>query len=744
MAVVIRDIDLERDSEQVADLYRRTGYGAAVGNGISLTGEAFRAMMKLNDMRVVLVADEDGRVVGIQGALAIDACRAAPPGHLWGNHLVVDPAARGSIVMGALFAEMFTRLLALGTGSLHARVNPKNRPALRLDVRSGFRVIGSDRPDADSFIELISHVPGVMAAARTVAVDPETGAVWLPKFTVASLRGGRGQDMFDGVRRDGGRVELTYAYEAKNLAGEIVVDGWSGKILRLSANGEDHTDEFLATQASVPEADPAASSHRFHGLAPRRCGPFTCSIDALGRLRIDHPGQLGPVLLDCFPDGAGHTVAYRRPPFLDLQAAETADGWRLRAADGTEREIAVRDDGVHVVCRAPAGAVPGALAVHPRVGLRTAEYAVAAASPDGPSFAGPLRPGRWPPQLPAYEAAGDADWSVPALGAVSRWEDEAAGLSVAIEWGSPGRLRCEGECRAEGPALAYRLRLASRASVPADLALGNADPENAGPESQASEALAAALAACPVRPWNELIWGRSDHRRLTGASRGCELTVSPETGLVEWKAGGRTILKHGSGDRGFGAMAAVPSALWPSLDSDRADVDRGPEWGGLDSRFVFLEQGELADPAAAGWSIGANGDFTSLVLTTSIPAVYAGLDAVFNLKPSAAVTSLAMADSAGRLTEVSCRDDGVERPWGLWWGFSRHVVIPLGGGRSLDLAPLSGAGTEILVRSVTAGFLVSLLSRVVPAGPSVAHWAVRLVPSPVFHGNSNLTNRTNA
>jgi hypothetical protein len=318
-----------------------------------------------------------------------------------------------------------------------------------------------------------------------------------------------------------------------------------------------------------------------------------------------------------------------------------------------------------------------------------------------------LRPGRWPPQLPAYESAGDTDWSAPSLGTVSRWRDAASGFGVDIEWGSPGRLRCEGECRGDGPELRYRIRL------------------DAGPSTR-PPAAPPAMAECPVRTWSETRWGRHAHRRFS-AGRGSELTVSGEVGLVEWKTDGWTVLKQGSGSRGFGAMAVVPSALWPSLNADRSDVDRGPEWAGVDGRFVFREAGAPVDPATAYWTIGVSDDLASLVLTTDVPAAYAGLEAVLNLKPAAEVTALEMADTAGRLHKVTCLDEGVDRPWGLWWGFTRRAVVPVGGGRRLEICPLAADHGEILVRSVTAGFLISLFSRVGAEGRSEARWGLRVL-----------------
>ncbi|MDR1512590.1 MAG: GNAT family N-acetyltransferase [Propionibacteriaceae bacterium] len=711
---IIRDLDLDRDPAQVAQLYQRHGYGAAVGNGIPLTGAAFRQMMRENDLRECLVAEVDGRVVALLGAFAVDGARAAPPGVLRGNHFLMEASARGGIIAGQLFQELFERLTRLGIGSIRVRVNPKNRSVVDLYVRAGFRSVGQDRPDADGFIGLVSHLPGVMAAVRAVTADhPEVG-VHIPHLTLSNLRGGRGQGFEEGVTQSpDGRWWVRHRIQAKGLDGGVVMDGETGRVLWIGANGVDYTDGYtahLARQAipATPEPGPVSD--------PRTLGEFTLSLDGWGRLRVDHPAHLGPFLLDCFPDGEGHTVAYRCPPPHPVVTTARPDGWTTRDRDGLERTLTLADGVIEVDCRLPDASARDRLAVHPWCGLRSAEFAVSGV--DGQTTSGPSRPGRWPPQLPAYEAAGDAQWSLPAKGATSTWTDHTAGLGVSVDWRDTGRLRAEGECRAQGNRLRYRYRLSARERI-----------------AVAAPARALPLDPRPLAPGS----GQTAWRHLTGPG-GAELVIDPAAGIVAWRARGLTVLERPAGGAGFGALASVPAAAWASLLADRSDVDRGPEWAGRDDRVRFLEPGQVADDAdQATWTVAASEDLEELEFTLQSPGAHAGLEAAFTLKPPAGLASLQMADSAGHLIEVRCRD-AVERPWGLWWGFTRRVLVPVGPGRVLDLAAVSAEHPEILVRSVTAGFLITMLSRVTPSG-SIARWGARLVASgqPCPHQPTNQT-----
>jgi L-amino acid N-acyltransferase YncA len=692
---LIRDLDLDRDADQIAQLYQRYGYGAAVGNGLKLTGAAFRRMMAENDLRECLVAEADGRVVALLGALAIDGARATAPGTVRGNHFILETSARGSIIAGQLFQTLFERLVRRGVGSIWVRVNPKNRHVVGLYVRAGFRAIGHARADEDGFTSLVSHLPGVLAAVRAVtAQHPELG-VYLPQLTLTTLRGGRGAGFDEGVTRTpDGRWWVRYRIVTKDLDGGVVMDGETGRVLWIGANGVDYTDGYAAWVArqDLPQAPPPGPAPE-----PRRLGEFTVALDGWGGLRVTHPRHLGPVVADCFPDGAGHLVAYRCPPPKPVTTEVTADGWTSADAAGLVRRVTLTGDTVDVDC-ALAGAAPGQLAVHPAVGLRTAELTLTAG---GRTTQAPVRPGRWPIHLPAYEAAGDAGHAWPSQGATATWSDEAAGLGVTIDWADPGRLRLEGECRADGPRLRYRLRLQDRGRVD----IRSATPKF-GPQAWAGD---------PSHPG----W-----RRLKGPQ--AEIVADPAVGLVSWRAHGVTLLAKPAGQTGFGGLARVPAAVWASLDTDRSDLDRGPEWSGADDRITFLDPGQPANPspAAATWTVAATGDLAGLELTTHVPGDYAGLEAALTLKPAATITTLQMADSAGALYEASCRD-GVDRPWGLWWGFTRRVVLPAGPGRALDIRPVDGDDAEILVRSVTAGFLITLLSRVGPKG-SASRWSARL------------------
>jgi hypothetical protein len=725
--IVVGDLDLERQADQITRLYQRYAYGAAIGNGLPLTGDDFAAMMAQNALVCCLVAEIKGKVVGLLGGLRIDGARSSDPGRVWGDHFVIDAGVRGSFVAGQLVWGLFDRLTDQGITSINLRINPNNRLASSLYARIGCRAKTGARPDCDGFLEVVSHLPSLVRTTRLVAA--ENPSIRLPRLSFSSLRGLRGHGFDEGVVVDpDGRWHILYHVADSDVVGDLWLDGDSGQIERIVSNGVDYSQHYRDFQLShglvaPARPRPAATAGRL------RLGDFALSLDSWGGLRIDHPRQLGPLLVDCFPDGQGHTVAYRRPPRSEVVIVGRPDGWTARRPDGLERVHRLVGRVIEVECRLGAGqSAPDQLAVHPWVGLRPAEFSLAPA--DRAPLAGPLRPGRWPPRLPAYEAAGDAQWSYPAQGAVSRWIDRTAGLAVEIEWLDPGRLRAEGECRAHGPQLCYRLRLHDALDPEqSDPAWFDSDRFDSDPAAPAPTSPAAVLAPPLPRPplWSDAGRARPRWRRCLAPGEG-ELLVDPAAGLMGWRAGGRWLLEKPA-NHGFGALTAVPAALWASLDSDRCDIDRGAEWSGADPRIGFAESLKPVAGDVAQWSVvAAADDLTALELVTDVPAVFAGREAALHLKPNSQTAVCWMDDSAGRPRLMADRDQ-VERPWGLWWGFTRRLCLPVGQDQLLELRPLAGDQPEILVRWLTAGPLISLLARVGAAGRSQARWSLRLISS---------------
>ncbi|MDR1512221.1 MAG: hypothetical protein LBS56_01875, partial [Propionibacteriaceae bacterium] len=516
-------------------------------------------------------------------------------------------------------------------------------------------------------------------------------------------KGLRGDRLDDGVEftPDGGAV-VSFHVEPKGMTSDFSLDLNSGKLTFMARNKIDYTRDFLEIAAYEPDPEPVTVR-----LPARSFGRCEVTVDTAGGLTVTRPGHVGPLFVDCFPDHQGHTVCFRRPPVRSVVTKATKSGWITTDSSGAARRVVVEEDGLSIECRLPASATgAGLLAVRPWIGLRTCEYKVT--SPGGADRGDYLHWGLWPPYLPGYEACADADWSTPLAGAVQTWTDRTAGLAVSLKWFDAGRLRHEGQARADGPVLRYRLRVHDNYPPVAD-----------------SPAPLPDVVSDPAR-WEASTWG-TDLRYLTTADGGAEVVVAPTQGLVSWRVGDETVLPDATSQKGFHCLTRVPATIWPSLNTPRDDLHRGPEWAEDDPRIRFADPTAdgSPDPAKASWAVTGDAGLGVLELSTHAPGQYAGLEAVLNVKVPTTIEAVQVADSAGDWITLARHTD-TERPLGLWWAYTRKLSVPLPSGRRLLVEPLAGEAAEILVRGVVDGFVFNLMSRVTPDRPD-ARWRLTLL-----------------
>ncbi|MDR1264656.1 MAG: GNAT family N-acetyltransferase [Propionibacteriaceae bacterium] len=700
---VFRELVLPDDAEAVIQFYDRHGFGFAHAAGFPLTAAAFQEMMRENGLLHYDLIEDGGQIVGVNGFFPIDAAMAARPYEIRNNHFLMAATARGGMLTGRAFEQAFAWLVDHGVRLTSLRVRPQNKVALSAYLRAGFRAVEHSRPAGDGFLDLTSVLPGVLGAAQAVTADPELG-IELPNINWVHLKsdkGVRGSGFDDGVERlPDGRVAVSYQVAPRGMVSQFTVDAANGRIRRISLDGVDYTDLFEKVMNYQPDPPPVSID-----LPGFELGSYTVYIDSDGGLIVDHVDHLGPVLVDCFPDHLGLLAAYRLPPRRLVETRERPDGWATRDASGTVRLVKVTEQGLEICCRLPVGTTaPGRLAVRPWVGLRTGAYSVAA--PGEATRTGYLQTGLWPPLLPGYEACGDADWSVPLDGAQQAWTDPDGGLGVRIDWRGAGRLRCEGQARAAGPVLRYRVRLLQRR-----------------PRLELTAALPQ-----PGRPGPAWSGGGRGQRRLASADGAGQVVLS-SAGLLSWTALDQVVWPDATSKKPFHCLSHLPATLWPSLDSDRTDVARGPEWAEADHRVVFTTtdgSDDPGDPTQARWSLRGNADLTELELTTVAGPEWAGLDFSLNLRPPPELERVELLDGRGSWITLEATD-ATARPTGLWWSFTRWLRFDLPAGR-VTIAPVAGEHPEILVRAPAAGFLFALQSRVRDDGPSVSRWRVTLTP----------------
>jgi ribosomal protein S18 acetylase RimI-like enzyme len=695
MAAIVRSMDLAADAEGVVALYKRNHFGFALNNGFDLTPDVYRRMIAENGPARYFVAEDEGQIVGLVGLTTIDRARSSRPGEIRAAHFLVESSARGSLVGGQLFDATSPYLFEHGLGTIRLRVHPDMTAAIGMYLKGGFRALGSVHGDQFSSIELTSHLPRVITAVRRVLPIAAAEGYDVPEDLPWTLiKGVRTKSMDDGVEVDpDGTVRLTYTLQLREHRVGVTVDGDTGRILRMVLDGADVSDVFLAMAGELADGLPPRPAARVDVV--RQVGRFTVGVDDQGAIRVTHPEHLGELVTDFFPVADGTLVATALPPLRDVTTTLTATGWETtEAGSGLTRTVTLTDYGFRVECRRPTTS-PGPLAVAPVVGLRTAESRLTL--PGAPPLKAPVRPGLWPVLLPLNEAAGDATTAVAAEGATQTWVDQTAGLAVSVKWLDPGILRQAGECRAPGQRLRYRVRLTEAPETP--------------PRP-------------PKRPpLPPVAWTEARNHLVTGEGP-ATLDVDPARGLELWRHADAVVLQadHRRVDLCH-ALSSVPAAIWPCLNTDRGDLERGPEWGFADDRWRFSASVPKA-PEAPTWWLTASADLGAVDLGTAVPGGFAGQEAALWLRPSGLLRQLWMANSAGRLYLADCFDEALSRP--TWWGFTRRVGVPLPDGRVLDITPAGGPGAEIFVRGMPAGFIIALLSRVKDT-LTMARWRLEIM-----------------
>ncbi|MDR0990792.1 MAG: hypothetical protein LBL92_05485 [Propionibacteriaceae bacterium] len=714
MAPVFRDIDVKRDAARIVTFYKRYNFGMAIAMGFPFTEQAFRDSLTLNDVARFRIVEDGNTILGDSGLFFIDSAMAAQPGELRGNHLLFEVSARGGMIVGEMLEGMLAWLIKNNYLMATLRVRPQNKIALFSYLRTGFRAVDHTRPAADGLVDLTTHLPSILGAFKKATDDPR-GGIEMPHMGLTVMRSteiGESQ-MTDGVEHHAdGSVTMSVLAEPKGMTGEATVDARSGRLLNIMRNGEDWTDHILQVVAYPPELPPVVFNQ-----PSQAAGPFTVDLDSDGNLRVTHPDHLGPVLLDCFPDDQGHTVAYRKPPRRSVAIEATANGWVTRdETTGTSRTITINGDTIEVECRlADDEAGPRRLAAHPWVGLRTCNLAIT--MPGVNTRGDHVHTGLWPPLAPGYEGSLIPDWSLKMAGAQQLWSDPVGGWAVTISWADEGRLRADGEARATGPVLRYTIQLVRSEPQPVEA--------TAAAQDLAANRAAASSTASPTATWTAATWG-TDLHRLTTPDNQSEITVSPVNGLLTWDVRGQRHLVDATSPKPFSCLSTIPATLWPSIDTDRTDVLRGPEWAESDPRIIFSSPAApVDDPDRAKWSLEANADLTELELTTSVPDQFAGQEVSLNFKVPTAVTEVEFEDSTGQWSKLSYVDRNVKRIQSIWWAYSRRLRCRLDKKTQLSFEPIAGPNTEILIRGTNEGFMFVLQSRV-EAGGSTARWRMRL------------------
>ncbi|GIT78810.1 hypothetical protein LLS1_04790 [Leifsonia sp. LS1] len=676
MPTEIRIFDPALDADAVAAFFNAQKYGP-VDRGFPLTAEALLRIVRERDVRLLMIAEQAGRIVGTVGYARVSGRRASREDELFAGMFLIAPSHRSGFLAGQLFTESFSHLIAAGVRSLRVEVDPANKKAFPLYVRVGFRAIDGMRPDEDGYVELVSVLPGVVADLLDAFAEHDGVEKVLPKLDWRTLAASR-QGLHNGVRReDSCRIFVDYEFRIGKMRAEVVADAQNARTVLVKIDGV--TDPRFQGQGTVETH--SAAEEPSEVLAFRG---FTLEINRWGTITLRHPRHLGPLFVVPFPVDASAPLGMRRPVEMAVTTTSLDGGW-ISENDGARREVRLVDGAIRFRS-VLLGAAP--LRESPRPGLRVAE--IHQNRPGSSERGGHLIRGIWPVDLTDFEGVGDAVTVSELAEADLEWIDQGIGLRMRLAGHDDGMVRVE------GPGL---LVTAARTELSYTL-MPDVLPPNASPLTPASTDIPLA--------WRESRRGGAAVVVGSDAAGQVSIVIAPDHGLVQWMYCGVQIIDSAfPSARVFGPLAGVSAAVWVSLLGDRSHIDRGAEWALADERVPFTTSRK------DGWTAVPLDD-GSLALVVRAPEIASEPEtAVFLVAPGRPAT-VRIEEASGKWVDLPC--DG--RSWRTW---TRRLRIPLPGGATLGVSPLEGENAEILVRSTPGGVICTMLTTT-PSGGGRSVW----------------------
>ena len=679
IAVVdIRLFDPARDAHRVADFYNEEGYGP-VASGRPATARIILDILAERAVKLFVVAEQRGRIVGTLGYARMSGRRVALDGQLFAVMFLVAPSLRAGFLVGQLFSDSFERFTTLGARSLRVEVDPTNRRALPLYVRIGFRLVGEGRPDEEGYLELVNHLPGVAAALHGERPSIAGG----PRYDARTIREARRQTLTTGVGHDRtGAPTISYDLEIDGLPVRAVTHADTGEILSATVDGTEIDRRGDATGERVREV-------RSEVVRPLADGFLIAVQTGDGTIRIEHPSHLGPLAVDPFPVSGETPAGVRRPAVRAVTSSTSDTRWVCTDGEITRTvEFGRGSVSVRVVNRAG-----GRVTVFPWSGFRAASLTVSSASAERTTSGRYIR-GVWPRDFTDFEAA--ADDTIEAETAQAVWADLATGLELGVAVSSPGRWRIEGPHLARVCAdgwLDYRYVPRSRRSAALATRTEGEIPHQ-------------------YEPMNEL-----DDESITdeslvvlGAAGRYSVEVDPHEGIVSWRVRDVNVITAAASHRGLASLGVRRAAIWFALQPDRYDPDAGAVSAPPDARLTYRR-------GVDGWWAEPLPDSRLILRVNARSAGLAANEVVAYLTMPAAQAEL-WDPSEGWLPD--------ETPACRWRAWTSRLRVRTGDGM-IEFDPLSGRFPEMLVRRESAGITVAMFARADAAGEAVA-WQLRFAP----------------
>ncbi len=672
MAAAIRPFDPLRDAGAVADFYNLNRYGPKT-RGFPLDGEMLIAVLLERGVRLFLVAERAGRIVGTIGYSQMSGRRVAESQALFAGLFLIDPTHRSGLLAGELFKASFKELVTLGIRTLRVEVDPLNRRAFPVYVRVGFRLVGPARPDHYGYVEMVSHLPGVAADLITVLGESSDLRGALPSLDWRALVGSGRHDERSGVRTDEGRPVIDYDFKIASTRATATVDVEFGTIDRVTVDGV--VDARFQKRALLP----APLDTAWPTLSQ---GAFRVTVDPHdGTLHVTHPDVLGPVLVERFPVTGDAPTGLRRQPRRHVRSIVIGERI-VSEGDGVRRDVtleasrlAIGISSESVVTRVSLSVLPRASRLH--------------VLSEGFDHSAHQVTGLWPVELTDFEAVADrvSLWTL--AHTTATWKS-ASGVRVALTGDGPTSMRIEGPgllLRTSGN-LEHEFALVSERSRPATT-------------TSSDDLASTAMAWLPARRGGKAV--------LAGESSEHRVVATRDNGVIRWQCGNDVVFdsSHPS-TRRLGPLDGISAGLWASVQKRREDIDSGPEWIPPTASFP-LE----TSITPRGWTV--EGGPSTLVLKASSDLAEDD-EIVFWFAPLGRPPFIDFTDIDGTLLRLAT--DNVE--WRTW---TDRVIVPTAEGR-ITIRSVSGGHPEILVRSTGTAVVLAMFCRNDGLRSSAADWVM--------------------
>lgn len=665
----------------LAELLNRTAYGPAA-HGVAIDAGQLRRVFIERGITDCMIGVEGDDICGCIAFSIGSGRRAAAAHERFAGLFVIDERHRNSMLAGKLFRELFaTCMVKRGVRTLRIEANPANVRAFPLYLRVGFRARPDARPDQDGFIELVSHLPGVIddLVLNNGEADMESVA---HKINWRMMRGGRNLDPAEGVVREDNRLTIHYPINTGDFELTAVVDYETGSLLRIEqTRGRVLTapkaEVVVVESAQTLLRAPLANNHELLVLSDGTFELARCS------------GAANVLLLrERWPVALGHDApaVRRQGERRKIRATKRIGGWMLQAdQDPITRMLEVRDDGATVELRSRS--VEGTEVVtSPWITMRIAEHALRN-NIDGESqwHGGPVLPGLWPADWVDFEAAHDA-----LEASASWWSDGISSLEISWSGQARSDARCAPAVQAAAPGEEVVVTIRLAADSPSIMHPVPGLHPVSTPTRRRSRSQMVAVAT-PTDSLAEFTTAakQSGMRELhAGVQR---LKLADEVGLIDWQVQGTSAVV-GSFPAGapFASLGVRRVGLWCTGLIDRHDADQGVEWA--DDRGALPYAASVVENS---WGLRMLGD-AGLRVRAHAQAPETAIHFVPNTSSGLDVLVLVL----GRVWHIDAGDS--------WHGAVAAAAVTLRDGRVLLAQPV-GDQTELFLRAASVGLLITAL-----------------------------------